>query len=157
MTTTRRIIHHAGWFTLLGPSCAGLPVAIISIVAIALQYHESPGVFLRNIVSMLPFLLIVTWLIGALPALLTGIAVACLPTYIYAFHYRRTLASAAIGLGISVMAAILSVLLFTDRDLLHFILNEEVFWIFTGSGLLAGMIMGWLIPYLPGMKSEENA
>ena len=156
MTTTRRIIHHAGWFTLLGP-LAGIPVAMIAIVAIALQYHDSPGGFLRHIATILPIMFIVTWLVGATPALLAGIAVACLPAEIYAFHYRRILASVAIGLVISVAITLSSVLFFTDKNLMHFILREEIFLVVAISGLLAGLVMGWLIPYLPGMKPEENA
>jgi len=153
MTTTRRILHHAGWFALLGP-LAGIPVAMIAIVAIALQYHDFPDRFLWQIAIILP---IVTWLVGATPALLAGIAVACLPAEIYAFHYRRILASAAIGLVISVAITLSSVLFFTDKNLMHFILREEIFWVIAGAGLLAGVVMGWLIPYLPGMKSKENA
>lgn len=153
MTTTRRVLHHGGWFALLGP-LAGIPVAMIAIVAIALQYHDSPGSFLWQIAIILP---IITWLVGATPALLAGIAVACLPAEIYAFHYRRILASTAIGLVISVAITLSSVLFFTDKNLMHFILREEIFRIVAISGLLAGLVMGWLIPYLPGMKSEENA
>ncbi|WP_228288577.1 MULTISPECIES: hypothetical protein [unclassified Klebsiella] len=153
MTTTRRVLHHAGWFALLGP-LAGIPVAMIAIVAIALQYHDFPDRFLWQIAIILP---IVTWLVGATPALLAGIAVACLPAEIYAFHYRRILASAAIGLVISVAITLSSVLFFTDKNLMHFILREEIFWVIAGAGLLAGVVMGWLIPYLPGMKSKENA
>ena len=153
MTTTRRVLHHAGWFALLGP-LAGIPVAMIAIVAIALQYHDFPDRFLWQIAIILP---IVTWLVGATPALLAGIAVACLPAEIYAFHYRRILASAAIGLVISVAITLSSVLFFTDKNLMHFILREEIFWVIAGAGLLAGVVMGWLIPYLPGMKSEEKA
>ena len=153
MTTTRRILHHAGWFALLGP-LAGIPVAMIAIVAIALQYHDFPDRFLWQIAIILP---IVTWLVGATPALLAGIAVACLPAEIYAFHYRRILASAAIGLVISVAITLSSVLFFTDKNLLHFILREEIFLVVAISGLLAGLVMGWLIPYLPGMKPEANA
>ena len=156
MTTTRRIIHHAGWFALLGP-LAGIPVAMIAIVAIALQYHDSPSGFLRHIATILPIMFIVTWLVGATPALLAGIAVACLPAEIYAFHYRRILASVAIGLVISVAITLSSVLFFTDKNLMHFILREEIFLVVAISGLLAGLVMGWLIPYLPGMKPEENA
>lgn len=156
MTTTRQIIHHAGWFALLGP-LAGIPVAMIAIATIALQYHDSPGSFLWEVAAKLPIILIVTWLVGATPALLTGIAVACLPAEIYAFHYRRILASAAIGLVISVAITLSSVLFFTDKNLMHFILREEIFRIVAISGLLAGLVMGWLIPYLPGMKSEESA
>ncbi len=153
MTTTRRVLHHGGWFALLGP-LAGIPVAMIAIVAIALQYHDSPGSFLWQIAIILP---IITWLVGATPALLAGIAVACLPAEIYAFHYRRILASTAIGLVISVAITLSSVLFFTDKNLMHFILREEIFRIVAISGLLAGLVMGWLIPYLPGMKPEENA
>ena len=153
MTTTRRVLHHAGWFALLGP-LAGIPVAMIAIVAIALQYHDFPDRFLWQIAIILP---IVTWLVGATPALLAGIAVACLPAEIYAFHYRRILASVAIGLVISVAITLSSVLFFTDKNLMHFILREEIFLVVAISGLLAGLVMGWLIPYLPGMKPEENA
>ncbi|HEY4467574.1 MAG TPA: hypothetical protein VGN53_07300 [Klebsiella sp.] len=155
MTTTQRALHHGGWFALLGP-CVGLVVAIVSIIAIAFQYYESPGVFLGHIVTILPILLIMTWLTGAIPALLTGIAVAYLPTVIYTSRYWRTLASAVIGLVISVTAVVVNVLIFTDQNLMYFILREEVCWIVAASGLLAGMVMGWLISSLPGQRAGES-
>ncbi len=147
MTTPRRVIHHACWYALLGP-CVGIVVAIMSIVAIALQYHESPDGFLAHLAAILPILLLVTWLIGAIPALLTGIAVASLPTGIYTSRYWRTLASAAIGLIISVAIVIVNVVIFTDRNLMYFILREEIFRVVAGAGLLAGLLMGLIIPRL---------
>jgi hypothetical protein len=148
MTTTQRVLHHGGWFALLGP-CVGLVVAIVSIIAIASQYYESPGVCFGYIVTILPLLLIMTWLTGAIPALLTGIAVAYLPTDIYTSRCWRTLASTVIGLVISVTVMVVNVLIFTDKNLMYFILHEEVCWIVAASGLLAGMVMGSIICRLP--------
>lgn len=155
MITIRRVLHHGGWFALLGP-CVGLAVAIISIFIIAWQYHESAGVFLKHILTLLPALIIVTWLIGAFPALLTGIAVACLPAGIYRSRCWRTLASAAIGLIVSVVLAVVNLLIFSDKNLMRFILGEDAFQLVAGAGLLAGIVMGWLIPYLPGLRVEES-
>lgn len=153
MSTTRPIFHHACWFALLGPYVG----VLWAIVAITLQSRNSSFSFLWHIVAILPIFLISTWLIGVVPALLAGIAIACLPAEIYAFHYRRILASAIIGVTISAAAVILTTLISTNINLPSYILHDEDFRLIAGSGLFAGMMMGWLIPYLPGMKPEENA
>ncbi|WEJ88780.1 MAG: hypothetical protein P0Y63_26565 [Klebsiella huaxiensis] len=155
MSTTRPIFHHACWFALLGPYVG----VLWAIVAITLQSRNPSFSFLWDIVTMLPVFLIITWLIGVVPALLAGIAIACLPAEIYAFHYRRILASAIIGVAISAAAVILAMLLLSNPNLKNFILifHDNDFRTIAGSGLFAGLVMGGLIPYLPGMKSEENA
>lgn len=153
MSTTRPIFHHACWFALLGPHVG----VVWAIVAITLQSRNPSFSFLWDIVTILPIFLIITWLIGVVPALIAGIAIACLPAEIYAFHYRRILASAIIGAAISATPVILTMLPLSSPSLTNFILHDNDFRTIAGSGLFAGLVMGWLIPYLPGMQSEENA
>lgn len=153
MNATRPIFHHACWFALLGPYVG----VLWAIVAITLQSRNPSFSFLWDIVTILPIFLIITWLTGVVPALIAGIAIACLPAEIYAFHYRRILASAIIGAAISATAVILTMLPLSSPSLTNFILHDNDVRTIAGSGLFAGLVMGWLIPYLPGMQSEENA
>ena len=141
MTKTRRIIHHACWFALLGPH-AGVPVAII---AQALTDSWTAKELLAQILLLLPFFILYTWLAGGLAALLTGIAAACLPERIYRSKWRRALVSGVLGSVIATLCWLLMAREFT----LHSI------WISTGPGLLAGIIMGWIAPRLPFRGKTE--
>ncbi|HBU8668442.1 TPA: hypothetical protein N3Z54_004075 [Klebsiella oxytoca] len=152
MTTTRRTLRHACWYAFIGPYI-GL---LWAIVAIVIQSRRSVGSFFEFVFSKLPYFLIVPWAAGAIPALLTGIAVAFLPTGIHAIHYRRILASATIGLAICAAIPLTGVLLFSDTDLTTFILRGHGFRVIAGSGLFSGLIMGWLIAYLPGREQRKT-
>lgn len=72
MTRTRRIIHHASWFTLLGPFI-GMLLTIIGLMCIT---SDSAMRLLADILHMFSLFITLTWIIGAIPALLTGIIVA---------------------------------------------------------------------------------
>lgn len=78
MNATRPIFHHACWFALLGPYVG----VLWAIVAITLQSRNPSFSFLWDIVTILPIFLIITWLTGVVPALIAGIAIACLPAEI---------------------------------------------------------------------------
>ena len=141
MTKTRRIIHHACWFALLAPH-AGVPVAIVGKV---LTSSYTLGQLLLQILSVLPLFMALTWIVGGLAALLTGIAAACFPQRIYHSDWRRTLACGAIG---AVIASFCWLLIIKE-------LPPDFLWMSTGPGLLAGLIMGWAVPYLP-FRGEQT-
>lgn len=135
MTKTRRIIHHACWFALLGPH-----IGVLVTLAGEMQSTTlTLGQFLLEILSILPIFIVLTWVIGGVPALLTGIAMACLPPRIYACVWQRVLICGAIG------AAIASIvwLVFIGA------MDEALIWMSVGPGLMAGMMMGWIVPSLP--------
>ncbi|EPC0892245.1 hypothetical protein ACRV3R_001546 [Citrobacter freundii] len=135
MTKTRRIIHHACWFAVLGPHL-GVPVAIAYE---ALTNYRTLGYLLLEILSILPFFMALTWFQGGLAALLTGFASACLPAPVYHCTWLRTLTCGASGAAIATLCWLL----------FNRVIVPDLFWMSTGPGLLAGLIMGWLVPYLP--------
>ncbi|MEG1210246.1 MAG: hypothetical protein RSE29_03900 [Leclercia sp.] len=143
MTKTRRIIHHACWFALLGPHL-GVPVTIVGQM---LTCSDASTLLLR-ILLLLPIFMLYTWIAGGIAALLTGIATACLPEPIYHNPRLRVLACGATGAVI----ASLYWLAIPGATVANFL------WISTGPGLLAGLIMGWLVPYLPfrGEKTQPQ-
>lgn len=140
---TRRIIHHACWFALLGPHI-GVPVTIVGEM---LDSHN-PAHLLLEILSILPLFIVLTWWMGGLAALLTGIAAACLPSSVYCCTWKRTLACGLLG---SVIASVCCLFIFTG-------ISKEFLRASTGPGLLAGLVMGWLVPRLPlrGDKKRVN-
>lgn len=135
MTKTRRIIHHACWFALLGPH-----IGVLVTIAGEIQIRTiTSGQFLLEILSILPIFIVLTWVIGGVPALLTGIAMACLPPRIYACVWQRVLVCGAIG---AVIASIVWLVFISAMD-------EAFIWMAVGPGLMAGLIMGWMVPSLP--------
>lgn len=82
---------------------------------------------------------------GDVSALLTGVAAACLPQYIYQHAWHRTLACGAMGAAIATLYG----LLYSGS------LDSAIFWMATGPGLLAGLVMGWCVPYLPGRGDKK--
>lgn len=132
MTKTRRIIHHACWFAVLGPHI-GVPVTIAHE---ALTNYRTLGDLLLKI---LPLFMALTWFMGGFAALLTGVAATCFPARIYHCIWQRTLASGASGAAIATLCWLL-----LSREI-----SPDLFWMSTGPGLLAGLVMGGLVPYLP--------
>ena len=135
MTKTRRIIHHACWFALLGPHL-GVPVAITRE---ALTDRYTLGELLSQIVLLLPVFMGITWILGGVAALLTGIATACLPGRVYDTLWLRIPVCGALG---SLFASLYWLMLIRDFD-------AEFVWMSAGPGLLAGLLMGWIVPHLP--------
>lgn len=144
---TRRIIHHACWFTLLGPFI-GVP---LTIAITALYFRDSPWELLFDISRVLPQFLVLTWLLGVLPALATGILSACLPDRIYGSRYWRSLACAAIG-GVLAMLYELIPHALSARALF----SEEFVWIVFCTGLFAGGVLGFFVPRLAGHGNRVN-
>jgi len=141
MTKTHRIFHHACWFALLGPHL-GVPVTIAGEV---LTNHRTLEHLLMQIVLGFPFFMAGTWFLGGVSALLTGIAAACLPQQIYQHAWKRTLACGVMG---SAIATLYGLIYFGSLD-------TVIFWMATGPGLLAGLIMGGCVPYLPGRGERK--
>ena len=141
MTKTRRIFHHACWFALLGPHL-GVPVTFAGEL---LTNHRTAENLLLQIVLYFPYFMAATWFLGGGSALLTGIAAACLPTQIYQHAWHRSLACGAMG---SVIATLYGLIYSGSVD-------SVIFWMATGPGLLAGLIMGRFVPYLPGRGDKK--
>lgn len=138
---TRRIIHHACWFTVLGPF-TGVP---LTVAITALYFRDSPWELLFDISRVLPQFLVLTWLIGALPALATGVLSACLSDRIYDSRYWRSLACAAIGGALALLYELIPHAL-SARALF----SHEFVWIVFCTGLFAGGVLGFLVPRLAG-------
>ncbi|MDR2262864.1 MAG: hypothetical protein LBE93_05315 [Enterobacter asburiae] len=144
MTKTRRIIHHACWFALLGPHI-GVVVTLIREIQTS---SRTPAQLLLEILTVLPIFMALTWIIGGISALLTGIATACLPPRIYHCGWQRIVISGATG---ALIASAYWLLLIRDMD-------AEFIWMSAGPGLFAGLMMGWLVPRLPfrGKKNDTG-
>ncbi len=135
MTLFRRTLHHAGWFALLGP-LMGVPV---TIVGEALNHSHAPALLLQ-ILSLLPIFIILAWYVGGIPALLTGVIAAFLPSRMVRCTWQRVMVYGALGAIIASLHWLL----------LGGMITPGMLWKATGPGLLAGVIMGALMPYLPG-------
>jgi hypothetical protein len=146
MTRTRRIIHHASWFTLLGPFI-GMLLTIIGLMCIT---SDSAMRLLADILHMFSLFITLTWIIGAIPALLTGIIVANLPIGIYLCRWLRALAGSTIGGTIALLYEFMPHGL-TVRSLF----NHNFMWLVVVAGLFAGGILSWLAPALPGRGKQK--
>ncbi|EPT4467652.1 hypothetical protein ACVQTW_004054 [Klebsiella aerogenes] len=134
----KRIFHHAFWYTLLGPF-VGIPVAIIF-----LAFYEGGDMakFFLNIARELMFIMVFGWFLGAIPALLTGIAVACLPAAIYNCRWRRIVCSGIIGMAIA--------LIIGAPVIAYFMTDKMLPWSVPSAGLVSGLVMGWAVIRLFG-------
>ena len=83
---TGRMIHHAGWFVALGPL---IPLPLILFLPRVISVDE--------LLNHLPEVLSLTWGIGFLPALLTGIFMAILTGHADCAWYYRMLAGGIAG------------------------------------------------------------
>lgn len=133
----KRIFHHAFWYTLLGPF-VGIPVAIIFC---AFYGGGDMAEFFLIIARGLMIIMVFGWFLGAIPALLTGIAVACLPAAIYNCHWRRIVCSGIIGMAIA---------LIIGAPLIEYFLTDEMLWSVPSAGLVSGLVMGWAVIRLFG-------
>lgn len=91
MSVSRRVIHHGLYFAVLGP--------LIGVLFLVLYifFAKEPLVLLRRI-QVLPLFLLLSITTGVIPALLTGVMVACLPEKIGSQKNYRCLAG---GIGAS--------------------------------------------------------
>lgn len=136
----KRILHHAGWFTLLGPF-VGVPAAIVTL---AFFEDGDIGKFYFDVARVLMVIMFFGWFFGAIPALLTGIAVACLPAVIHDYHWRRILCSGMIGMAIAFIGESV-----VEGQIQYFLANEML-WAVTSAGLFSGLVMGWTVVSLSG-------
>lgn len=147
-----QILYHGWWFTLLGP-LFGVPAGLITL---GLFDTNSFADYLSLVIPLLPILLIFGYFWGAIPALLTGAIVGCLPHYIYNHSWLRIFLSGIIGALTSFL-----IQFFIDNKGNNIFTNELV-WVMASAGLFSGLVMGWLIvkisniEELPIVKDTEN-
>lgn len=79
MTLGYRTLCHAFWFSLIGPIVGFLYIAFVVMLPGSTDKATTASFF--------PILFFISYALGVLPALLTGIGAACLPVR----HYRSTL------------------------------------------------------------------
>ena len=136
MSKTHRIINNAIWFTLFGP-LIGLIVAIPTIYI----YTGYPYGFFRDIVRELPFVLLITYIWGSLPALATGIIIANLTPLYQKFPFA------------ALVGAITSGLLPTTLLIFWGQLDFEVLGLSILCGTLSSVVMYQAVHYLPALFS----
>ncbi len=89
MSVSRRVIHHGLYFAVLGP--------LIGVLFLVLYiFFAKEPLVLLVIIQVLPLFLLLSITTGAIPALLTGVMVACLPEKIGSQKNYRCLAG---GIG----------------------------------------------------------
>ena len=86
MSVSRRVIHHGLYFAVLGP--------LIGVLFLVLYiFFAKEPLVLLVIIQVLPLFLLLSITTGAIPALLTGVMVACLPEKIGSQKNYRCVAS----------------------------------------------------------------
>lgn len=139
MTLAYRTLCHAFWFSLIGPIVGFLYIAFVVML---------PGSADKaTTVSFFPILFFISYALGVLPALLTGIGAACLPARHYHSKLRRTAFCAILGavltlLFFTVVFGVQDVLVGSDRpgSLLH------RFALYVAPGMLSGAVMALITP-----------
>lgn len=141
MNKRRIVCHHAFWFTLIGPL-----IGFISVIPLFYILLDYPTNYFRDIVEAWPTVLLLVYLGGSGPALLTGIISACLPKPYSSVVY------------VGMLGALLS----TTLPFLIFIfglgMSSEVFLCSLIAGLISAAIMQQIIPTLPSpwLKYSSN-
>lgn len=138
----KRILHHAGWFTLLGPF-VGVPAGIVTL---AFFEDGDIGQFYFDVARTLMLIMFSGWFFGAIPALLTGIAVACLPAVIYDCHWRRVVCSGMMGIAVALIGASIV------ESQMRYFLAREIICAAASAGGFAGLVMGWSVVTLSGFS-----
>ena len=145
MSVSRRVIHHGLYFAVLGP--------LIGVLFLVLYifFAKEPLVLW---VIIHPIFLLLSITTGAIPALLTGVMVACLPEKIGSQKRYRCLAGGIGGVVITEIycAVIIHIKVMASSAL--FVNNS--FWLSSLvvriiPALLAGVVMSRIITRLPGL------
>lgn len=144
MSVSRRVIHHGLYFAVLGP--------LIGVLFLVLYifYAKEPLVLW---VIIHPIFLLLSITTGAIPALLTGVMVACLPEKIGSQKRYRCLAGGIGGVVITEIycAVIVHIKGMASSELFENILSGDSLVVRIIPALLAGVVMSRIITRLPGL------
>lgn len=143
MSVSRRVIHHGLYFAVLGP--------LIGVLFLVLYifFAKEPLVLW---VIIHPIFLLLSITTGAIPALLTGVMVACLPEKIGSQKRYRCLAGGIGGVVITEIycAVIVHIKGMASSELFENILSGDSLVVRIIPALLAGVVMSRIITRLPG-------
>ena len=144
MSVSRRVIHHGLYFAVLGP--------LIGVLFLVLYifFAKEPLVLW---VIIHPIFLLLSITTGAIPALLTGAMVACLPEKIGSQKRYRCLAGGIGGVVITEIycAVIVHIKGMASSELFENILSGDSLVVRIIPALLAGVVMSRIITRLPGL------
>lgn len=144
MSVSRRVIHHGLYFAVLGP--------LIGVLFLVLYifFAKEPLVLW---VIIHPIFLLLSITTGAIPALLTGVMVACLPEKIGSQKRYRCLAGGIGGVVITEIycAVIVHIKGMASSELCENILSGDSLVVRIIPALLAGVVMSRIITRLPGL------
>ena len=144
MSVSRRVIHHGLYFAVLGP--------LIGVLFLVLYifFAKEPLVLW---VIIHPIFLLLSITTGAIPALLTGVMVACLPEKIGSQKRYRCLAGGIGGVVITEIycAVIIHIKVMSSSVLFENILSGDSLVVRIIPALLAGVVMSRIITRLPGL------
>lgn len=144
MSVSRRVIHHGLYFAVLGP--------LIGVLFLVLYifFAKEPLVLW---VIIHPIFLLLSITTGAIPALLTGVMVACLPEKIGSQKRYRCLAGGIGGVVITGIycAVIIHIKVMASSVLFENILSGDSLVVRIIPALLAGVVMSRIITRLPGL------
>lgn len=144
MSVSRRVIHHGLYFAVLGP--------LIGVLFLVLYifFAKEPLVLW---VIIHPIFLLLSITTGAIPALLTGVMVACLPEKIGSQKRYRCLAGGIGGVVITEIycAVIAHIKGMASSELFENILSGDSLVVRIIPALLAGVVMSRIITRLPGL------
>lgn len=144
MSVSRRVIHHGLYFAVLGP--------LIGVLFLVLYifFAKEPLVLW---VIIHPIFLLLSITTGAIPALLTGVMVACLPEKIGSQKRYRCLAGGIGGVVITEIycAVIVHIKGMASSELFENILSGDSLVVRIIPALLAGVLMSRIITRLPGL------
>ncbi|EPD7270149.1 hypothetical protein ACSFN0_001529 [Escherichia coli] len=144
MSVSRRVIHYGLYFAVLGP--------LIGVLFLVLYifFAKEPLVLW---VIIHPIFLLLSITTGAIPALLTGVMVACLPEKIGSQKRYRCLAGGIGGVVITEIycAVIVHIKGMASSELFENILSGDSLVVRIIPALLAGVVMSRIITRLPGL------
>ncbi|CQR83143.1 hypothetical protein [Escherichia coli] len=144
MSVSRRVIHHGLYFAVLGP--------LIGVLFLVLYifFAKEPLVLW---VIIHPIFLLLSITTGAIPALLTGVMVACLPEKIGSQKRYRCLAGGIGGVVITEIycAVIVHIKGMASSELFENILSGDSLVVRIIPALLAGVVISRIITRLPGL------